>query len=346
MSEIPSRLNGSAPTGPWTTASIPDQTGRVALVTGANSGLGLETARALAARGATVVMACRSARKAEEARDQLLRDLARASGESAHGALDVLTLDLADLASVRAAAAALADRYGALDLLINNAGVMAPPRTRTRDGFELQFGTNHLGHFSLTLQVLPLLHVRPGARVVFVTSGAQYFGRIAFDDLQGERSYDRWRAYSQSKLANVMTALDLQERLRAQGSTVLALAAHPGLARTNLQPASVAMNGSRLEALAYRLMDPLFQSAAMGALPQLFAATAPEAEPAGHYGPDGWGGMRGHPRAAPVAPAARDASQRRRLWEVSAELCGLSSVEPLPLTSTTPPSMEPTGRCS
>jgi protochlorophyllide reductase len=311
----------------------------VALVTGANSGLGLETARALASRGATVVMACRSPRKAEEARDQLLRDLARASGESPHGALDVLTLDLADLASVRTAVATLADHYGALDLLINNAGVMAPPRTLTRDGFELQFGTNHLGPFALTLQLLPLLHVRPGARVVFVTSGAQYFGRIAFDDLQGEGSYDRWRAYSQSKLANVMTALDLQERLRARGSTVLALAAHPGLARTNLQPASVAMNGSRLEAWAYRLMDPLFQSAAMGALPQLFAATAPQAEPGGHYGPDGWGGMGGHPKAVPVAPAARDAAQRRRLWEMSVELCGLPASEPLPLASPALPSV-------
>ncbi|MBM5815525.1 MAG: SDR family NAD(P)-dependent oxidoreductase [Cyanobacteria bacterium K_Offshore_surface_m2_239] len=311
--------------GSWTTASIPDQTGRVALVTGANSGLGLETARALAASGATVVMACRSARKAEEARGALLRELARESRPAPHGALDVLPLDLADLASVRAAAATVAERYGALDLLINNAGVMAPPRTLTRDGFELQFGTNHLGHFALTLQTLPLLEARAGARVVFVTSGAQYFGRIAFDDLRGERSYDRWRAYSQSKLANVMTALELQERLLERGSAVLALAAHPGLARTNLQPASVAMNGSWLEARAYRLMDPLFQSAAMGALPQLFAATAPEAVPGGHYGPDQWGGMRGHPKAVPVAPAARDAERRQRLWAVSAELCGLSA---------------------
>jgi protochlorophyllide reductase len=311
------------PTGPWTTASIPEQTGRVAVVTGANSGLGLETARALAARGATVVMACRSVRKAEEARSALLQDLARGDQPTPHGGLDVLSLDLADLASVRSAAATLMERYSAIDLLINNAGVMAPPRTLTRDGFELQFGTNHLGHFALTLQVLPLLLACSESRVVFVTSGAQYFGRIAFDDLQGERSYDRWRAYSQSKLANVMTALELQERLRNQGSAVLALAAHPGLARTNLQPASVAMNGSRLEAWAYRLMDPLFQSAAMGALPLLFAATAPEARPGGHYAPNQWGGMRGHPKAAPVAPAARDAERRQRLWEMSAELCGL-----------------------
>jgi protochlorophyllide reductase len=343
VTSFPLDSRATASTGPWTAASIPDQTGRIALVTGANSGLGLETARALAARGATVVMACRSARKAEEARGQLLDDLARESRDIPHGALDVLALDLADLASVRTAVATLANQYGTLDLLINNAGVMAPPRTLTRDGFELQFGTNHLGHFALTLQLLPLMHARPGARVVFVTSGAQYFGRIAFADLQGERSYDRWRAYSQSKLANVMTALELQERLRGQGSGVWALAAHPGLARTNLQPASVAMNGSRLEAWAYRLMDPLFQSAAMGALPQLFAATAPEAVPAGHYGPDRLGGMRGHPKAVPVAPAARDAGQRRRLWEASAELCGLVGEEALPLDSPPPLSVQPTG---
>jgi len=328
VSTVPARpavpVSPQSSSGPWTTAAIPDQAGRVALVTGANSGLGLETARALAAKGATVVMACRSPRKAEEARAQLLTELAHQQQDGSQGALDVLSLDLADLASVRVAAATLADRYGRLDLLINNAGVMGPPRTLTRDGFELQFGTNHLGHFALTQLLLPLLRAQEGARVVYVTSGAQYFGRIAFDDLQGERSYDRWRAYSQSKLANVMTALELQERLRAQGTGVLALAAHPGLARTNLQPASVAMNGSQLEAFAYRLMDPLFQSAAMGALPQLFAATAPEAQAGGHYGPDQWGGMRGYPKAVRVAPAALDGEQRRRLWQVSEELCGLA----------------------
>jgi protochlorophyllide reductase len=309
---------------PWTADSIPHQNGRVVLVTGANSGLGLETVRALVRKGATVVMGCRSAQKGQEARAQLLAEHTPPLPEGAHGALDVLPLDLADLTSVRAAAATVAERYGRLDGLINNAGVMGPPRTLTRDGFELQFGTNHLGHFALTLLLLPLLEERPGARVVFVTSGAQYFGRIAFDDLQGERSYDRWRAYGQSKLANVMTALELQARLRTRGSEVLALAAHPGLARTNLQPASVAMNGSKLEALAYRLMDPLFQSAAMGALPQLFAATAPQAEPAGHYGPDRWGGLRGYPKAVPTAAAARDADQRQRLWRISETLCDVA----------------------
>ncbi|MFM7361259.1 MAG: oxidoreductase [Cyanobium sp.] len=300
---------------PWTAAAIPDQSGRLALITGASSGLGLETARALVAHGATVVLGCRSRSRAELARQSLLT--AAAGG----GAVDLLDLDLADLASVRRAAVELADRYGRLDLLINNAGVMGLPRTLSRDGFEMQFATNHLGHFALTGALLPLLRTRPGARVVTVTSGAQYFGRIDFDDLQGERRYDRWRAYAQSKLANVMFALELQKRLNGEEAGIWSLAAHPGLVLTNLQPASVAASGSWLEPLAYRLMGPLFQSAAMGALPQLFAATAAEARPAGHYGPDQLGGMRGWPREVRPAPAALDDDQRRRLWQVSEELC-------------------------
>jgi protochlorophyllide reductase len=302
---------------PWTAAAIPDQTGRLALITGANSGLGLETARALVAKGAGVILACRSLARAEQARQQLL--------PGAGGAIDLLELDLADLASVREAARQLQDRYGRLDLLINNAGVMGLPRSLTRDGFERQFGINHLGHFALTQAVLPLLRGQPDARVVTVTSGAQYFGRISFDDLQGERRYDRWQAYGQSKLANVMFALELQERLDAEAAGVTSLAAHPGVARTNLQPASVAASGSWAEALAYRLMAPLFQSAAQGALPQLHAATAVGARPAGHYGPDQLGGMRGFPTEVRVAPAALDAEQRRRLWRVSEELCAGSA---------------------
>ena len=300
---------------PWTGADIPDQGGRLALITGASSGLGLETARALAARGATVVLGCRSLARAEQARRELL-PAAAAGG----GAIDLLDLDLASLPRVRRAAAELADRYGRLDLLINNAGLMALPRLLTRDGFEMQLGVNHLGHFALTAALLPLLRGRSDARVVTVTSGAQYFGRIAFDDLQGERRYDRWAAYGQSKLANVMFALELQQRLRDQGEAVLSLAAHPGVARTNLQPASIAANGSWLEPLAYRLMDPLFQNAAMGALPQLYAATAAEATPGGHYGPDQLGGLRGWPKPVRIAPAALDAAQRQRLWQRSEEL--------------------------
>ena len=295
---------------PWTCADLPDQSNRIALITGANSGLGLETARALVQRGARVVLACRNLERAEQARQELLP---KSTGE-----LIPLAMDLADLASVQRGAATVADQLGSLDLLINNAGVMAPPRRLSAQGHELQFAVNHLGHFALTQQLLPLL--RAEGRVVHVSSGASYFGRIAFNDLQGERRYDPWSAYAQSKLANVMTALELQQRLTEAGSSVRSIAAHPGLARTNLQPSSVAARGSRLEAMAYRLMDPLFQSAAMGALPQLYAATAPDAEAGGFYGPDGLANLKGYPKPCRIAPAALDASARRQLWQVSEEL--------------------------
>jgi protochlorophyllide reductase len=307
----------------WTVDDIPDQSGRLALVTGASSGLGLETARALLRRGATVLLGCRDSGRAEEARRHLLE-----AGD-ATGTLELLSLDLADLTSVAAAARHLADAHGRLDLLINNAGVMALPRQLTRDGFERQFGTNHLGHFALTLLLLPLLRRRPGARVVTVTSGAQYFGRIPFDDLQGERRYDRWQAYGQSKLANVMTALELQRRLEPEGAPVLSLAAHPGVARTNLQVASAAASGGWLEPQLVRLLAPLAQSAAAGSLPQLFAATAPAARGGGHYAPDGLGGLRGWPTEAPPAAAALDAEQCRRLWSCSVELLRSAGLEDL-----------------
>jgi protochlorophyllide reductase len=298
---------------PWTAKDCPDQSGRIALITGANSGLGFETARALVAHGATVLMACRSRDRSEQAKLKLLPAI---NG----GAIDLIDLDLADLDSVHLAINQVNDRYGRLDLLINNAGVMGLPRTLTKNGFESQFGINHLGHFALTNGLLPLLQARPMARVVTVSSGAQYFGRINFNDLQSEKNYDRWQAYGQSKLANVMFAVELQHRLSSSNSNVQSFVAHPGVARTNLQPTSVAASGSRLEPLAYQLMAPLFQSAAMGALPQLFAATAKEAIPTCQYGPSQWGGMRGWPTAVPIAPAAKDLEQRKKLWEISEKL--------------------------
>ena len=296
---------------------IPDLSGQIALVTGANSGLGLESARALLAKGATVVLACRSLAKADQARAVLTSQPSTVSGPNPDGRITVLELDLADLASVARAADQVAARHGRLDVLLNNAGVMAPPRTLTAQGFELQFGVNHLGHFALTQRLLPLLLASDSPRVAQVTSGAQYFGQLDLDDLQGERRYDRWKAYGQSKLANVVFAQELQRRYPQLRST----AAHPGLARTNLQPTSVAANGSRVERLAYRLMGPLFQSAAQGALPQLFALTAPEAQPGGHYGPSELGGIKGWPKAVPMAKAALDPAQGARLWQVSEELC-------------------------
>jgi len=298
---------------------MPDQSGRIVLVTGANSGLGLESARALAAKGATLVLACRSLAKAEQARHQLQVDREDSGGSAARdeGRIELLELDLADLTSVARAAGELAERHAQIDLLLNNAGVMAPPRTLTAQGFELQFGVNHLGHYALTRLLLPLLRASTSPRAVQVTSGAQYFGQIDFDDLQGERRYDRWKAYGQSKLANVVFAQELQRR----EPQLLSAAAHPGLARTNLQPTSVAANGSRVERVAYKLMGPLFQSAAQGALPQLFALTAPQAQPGGHYGPSELGGIKGWPKAVPMAPAALDQVLAERFWQVSEALC-------------------------
>ena len=296
----------------WTIKDIPDQRGRVALVTGANSGLGLETTRALLKSGATVLMACRSRRKGEAARAELLK--LGASG------VDLIDLDLSDLNSVDACCREVQSRYDRLDLLINNAGLMAPPRLLSKQGLEMQFAVNHLGHFALTGSLLPLMEGRDQARVVTVTSGAQYFGKMAWDDLNGEQRYDRWGAYSQSKLANVLFALNLNRRLEEAGSTVRSLAAHPGMARTNLQSLSVESSGAWQEALAYRLMDPLFQSAAQGALPQLRAATDPQAKGGEHYAPGQFGGLRGAPTQQPVAPAARKQEQQARLWSVSEQL--------------------------
>ncbi|MFL0790381.1 MAG: oxidoreductase [Prochlorococcus sp.] len=300
---------------PWTTVDIPDQQGRVALITGANSGLGLETTRVLLAKGTTVIMACRSRLRGEAVRQKLLH-------EHNSACLDLLELDLADLNSVRRAAGELHHNYGRLDLLFNNAGVMAPPRRLSEQGFELQFAVNHLGHMALTQLVLPLMETQASARVVSVSSGAHYFARINWTDLQGEVAYNRWQAYAQSKLANIMFALELNGRLRNRNSSVSCLAAHPGLARTNLQSSSVAANGSWQESLAYKLMAPLFQSAAMGALPQLHAATAASALGGELYGPGGPGNLRGFPTLCPIAPAALKADERERLWTISQELCG------------------------
>lgn len=295
----------------WKVADIPDQKGRVALVTGANSGLGLETAKALLNKGARVIMACRSLPKGEDVRQVILE-----SNDSTK--LDLIELDLADLASVRRAAEQVESQYSRVDLLINNAGVMATPKTLSKQGLELQFAVNHLGHMALTLKLLPLLAKQHGARVVTVTSGAQYMGRIAWDDLQGIKHYDRWAAYSQSKLANVMFALELDKRMRQTASGIASLLAHPGLARTNLQPKSVAANKSWQEGLAYRLMDPMFQSAAMGSLPQLHAATAPTAQGGEQYGPRF--NFRGYPKLCRIAPLALREEDRQRLWSISEKL--------------------------
>ncbi|WP_328615586.1 SDR family NAD(P)-dependent oxidoreductase [Amycolatopsis sp. NBC_00355] len=290
----------------WTARDVPDQTGRVAVVTGANTGLGFETAQVLAERGASVVLAVRDVEKGKQA----------AARFGAGADVTVQELDLASLESVRTAAAELHTALPKIDLLINNAGVMYPPRQTTREGFELQFGTNHLGHFAFTGLLLDLLLPVPGSRVVAVASIAHRLrAAIHFDDLQWENSYDRVAAYGQSKLANLMFGYELQRRLAPHGTTV-ALAAHPGVARTELMRNSPAALRGVFSAVA-----PLFtQDSARGALPILRAATDPGALGGQYYGPDGLGGYRGHPEVVSSSPQSHDLALQRRLWEVSEEL--------------------------
>jgi NAD(P)-dependent dehydrogenase (short-subunit alcohol dehydrogenase family) len=298
----------------WTAKDIPDQAGRLAVVTGANSGLGQVTARELARAGAKVIIACRNTGKGDQAAAAIRSGVIGAD-------VDVRALDLADLASVRGFAARLMGDHDQLDLLVNNAGVMAPPRRATVDGFELQFGTNHLGHFALTGLLLPALLHAKSPRVVTVSSGAHRIGKIDFGDLQSERSYNSWLAYGQSKLANLMFAFELARRARAAGSTLSSLAAHPGYAATNLQFAGPS---AALERVAMRVGNLLFaQSAEMGALPTLLAATAPDVPNGSFVGPDGFMEQRGHPHLVSASRRAYDEDAWRRLWEISEELTGV-----------------------
>ena len=301
-------------TGKWTAANIPDQHGRVAIVTGANSGIGFFAARELARAGARVVLAVRNAEKGADAAGQIKAAVPNAE-------IEVGSLDLSSLPSVRGFAEWFAREHENLDLLINNAGVMAAfPRQVTADGFELQFGTNHLGHFALTGLLLDRMAGRDDARIVTVSSGAHRMGRINFDDLQGERSYGRWRAYGQSKLSNLLFAFELDRRLREAGSTVRSLAAHPGYAATNLQFAAAPRLDRMVMAVGNRIMA---QSAEMGALPLLYAATYPGLEGGTYVGPDSFFEQRGNPRPVAASAAARDEETACKLWAASEELTGV-----------------------
>jgi len=302
----------------WTAADIPDQSGRTAVVTGATSGLGLATATELARRGAHVVLTARGGGRGERALAHLRAAVPAASAE-------VAELDLTRLESVRSFAARAADRYPELDLLVNNAGVMATPLERTADGFELQTGTNHLGHFALTGRLLPLLLAAPAARVVTVSSSGHRPGRIVLDDLNWQRRpYRRWPAYFQSKLANLLFALELQRRLAAAGARAESLAAHPGLARTELTRSYPGLVG-RVQSALMRATVPLFgQSAEQGALPLLRAATDPTVPGGSYLGPGGPGEARGLPVVVKAAPAAYDEDLAGKLWNLSAELTGVA----------------------
>jgi NAD(P)-dependent dehydrogenase (short-subunit alcohol dehydrogenase family) len=299
----------------WTEKDVPDQSGRLAIVTGSNTGLGYDTARVLAARGAQVVMAVRDTAKGEAAAARI-RQLTPGAKVGVH------KLDLGSLASVRAAAAAMAAEYPRVDLLINNAGVMYPPKSTTADGFELHFGTNHLGHFALTGLLLPNLLGVDGSRVVVVASIAHNIkAKIDFDDLQwAKRKYDRVAAYGQSKLANLMFAFDLQRRLAAANAKTIAVAAHPGVAATELVRH---IPGANLPGVNW-ISGKLLNTAEMGALPTLRAATDPAVKGGQYWGPDGFREMRGHPVLATSSAQSRDVAVQERLWKVSEELTGVT----------------------
>jgi len=309
----------------WTVADIPFQTGKRVLITGANSGIGYHAALELARKGAYVMLACRDQRRGEAA-------LVRLAKESPAANTELVILNLASLTSIREFAIKELAQYRPLNILINNAGVMAPPkRLETTDGFEIQFGTNVLGHFLLTALLMPAIRLaaaesveRP--RIVTIASIAHKRGHINFEDLQYTHNYSPMKAYQQSKLADLMIAFELDRRLRAQSSSIMSLAAHPGVANTNLfQSGQYSAAENALRKAFGHVIGAVLNTDAEGALPTLYAATAPQAQDAGYYGPQGFQEMRGeHIGPAKVAPQARDAPAQARLWQVCEQLTGVN----------------------
>lgn len=291
----------------WIDENIPAQDGKLFLVTGANSGLGYEVTRGLARKGATVLMACRSLKKGKEAADAI-------QAENPRGELPLMELDLADLSSVRKFAQEFHARYDRLDVLVNNAGVMATPYRKTADGFELQFGVNHLGHFTLTGLLLDVLRSTPASRVVTVSSYAHWFGWINFGDLNAEKFYYRWMAYTQSKLANLLFAYELQRRLSRAGEDMVSVAAHPGSTVTQLQ------QYTRLFTFINGLTGHEPDQAALSIL---YAAARPDVSSGDYFGPDGFLGQRGYPHKASTSRAARSEKTAQRLWQVSEQMTGV-----------------------
>lgn len=299
----------------WTASDMPSQQGRVIVVTGANSGLGYESSLALARKGGQVIMASRDEAKGQQAVEKLKSQVPNAQ-------VEFISLDLASLSSIQTFATNFKKRFDRLDILLNNAGLMAVPFGKTKDGFELQFGVNHLGHFALTGQLLNLLLTTPNSRVVTVSSGAHTYGRINFDDLDWKTKYSRYDAYGQSKFANVLFAFRLQRLLEAAGAKTISVAAHPGAAKTNLTTHATT---NRLEGLLYAALNTIAsQSVQMGALPQLYAATAPDVKGGEFYGPRFY--IRGYPKLAKATPNAYNLETAQRLWEVSAQLTGVHYV--------------------
>lgn len=307
----------------WRVEEMPDLRGRIALVTGANSGIGYETSAALAGKGAHVVLACRNLHKAEDAARRMRQAIPGAS-------LEIIRLDLADLAAVRGFVDAFRERHETLDLLINNAGLMAAPYRETADGFEMHFGVNHLGHFALTGLLLEAIlkgsSMHGGSRVVTVSSGMHVAGRLSVLAAYGEKKgrYNRWVTYGDSKLANLLFAYELQRRFDTAGSKALSVAASPGYVATNLQTTGLEMDSSRLQARFLQLANRLVaQSPAQGALPTLYAATAPEVNGCDYFTPGGLFGLRGWPQKARSSAASYDVEAAGRLWEVSEALSGV-----------------------
>lgn len=301
----------------WLDQNIPNLNGKVAVITGANSGVGYEAARMLARQGAHVVLAVRNEAKGGKAAREIRSAVPQAD-------LEVMALDLASLASIRSFAALFMAGHDRLDLLINNAGVMAIPRRETADGFEMQFGTNHLGHFALTGLLLPLLLRTPAARVVTVSSGMHRFGEMCFDDLHGEQSYSKWGTYSQSKLANLLFAYQLQHKLTATGHGLISVAAHPGYAATNLQFGGSDRSDSSLQTRLLAVLNRVVaQSAEMGALPTVYAAASPAVQAADYIGPKGPAEQRGWPTRVQSNGRSHDVDAAARLWQVSEELTGV-----------------------
>jgi len=291
--------------------NIPDLTGKLAIITGANSGIGFEASRAMVTHGAQVILACRDIEKGEVAAQQIRSEISEAK-------LEVKTLDVADLASVRAFADAFTSKSVSLNILCNNAGVMmVPERVETKDGFELQFGTNHLGHFALTGLLLQVMKDTPGARIVTISSMGHRQGKIEFDNLNAELSYKRGGAYALSKLANLLFTYELQRRLESAGSDLIAVAAHPGWTATNLQ---------RYVWLFRFLNNILAQKPEMGVLPLLYAATAQDVRSGDYFGPDGFMEIRGYSKKVPSSKTSYDETLAKRLWEVSEEMTGVKYV--------------------
>jgi NAD(P)-dependent dehydrogenase (short-subunit alcohol dehydrogenase family) len=291
----------------WSVDRVPDQSGKTVIITGANSGIGFEAAKALAAKGALVIMACRDTQKGENAADSIRQAYPAAKTQ-------VKALDLANLETIANFVEVINRSLTALNVLINNAGVMAIPYQATADGFETQFGTNHLGHFALTAQLIDLLRKTEGSRVVTVSSNAHLFGRINFSDLNSEQSYQKWMAYGQSKLANLLFGLELQRRSAAAGGNPSSVVVHPGYAATNLQGSSG----------FFSWLNPVVaQSAEMGALPTLYAAVSDEIQGGEYIGPDGFFRQHGYPTLASPNKRALDQHTAKKLWAVSEELTGV-----------------------